>query len=109
MSALSPAELAALRQDYAQRGLRRYDLDADPIRQFNAWLAEAVSQKIMEPNAMILATVDPDGQPWTRTVLLKVCDARGFTFFTNYAGAKGRHLEGNERAALTFWCSPRQR
>ncbi len=103
MSTLSSSELAALRQDYAQRGLRRYELDADPIRQFNAWLAEAASHQLLEPNAMTLATVDADGQPWTRTVLLKICDARGFTFFTNYDGAKGRHLESNPRAALTFW------
>lgn len=103
MSELSPSELAALRQDYAQRGLRRAELDADPIRQFNAWLAEAVSRQLLEPNAMILATVDEDGQPWTRTVLLKVCDARGFTFFTNYDGAKGGHLAANARAAMTFW------
>jgi pyridoxamine 5'-phosphate oxidase len=103
VSELSPSELAALRQDYAQRGLRRSELDADPIRQFNVWLAEAVSRQLLEPNAMILATVDADGQPWTRTVLLKVCDARGFTFFTNYDGAKGRHLASNARAAMTFW------
>lgn len=100
---LTPAELAALRQDYAQRGLRRADLDADPVRQFNAWLAEAVLHQLLEPNAMTLATSDAEGQPWTRTVLLKVCDERGFTFFTNYDGAKGRHLEGNARVALTFW------
>ena len=103
VSALSPAELAALRQDYAQRGLRRADLDADPIRQFNAWLAEAVTQQLLEPNAMTLATVDATGQPWTRTVLLKVCDDRGFTFFTNYTGTKGRHIDSNPRVALTFW------
>ena len=100
---LSPAELAALRQDYAQRGLRRCELDPDPVVQFNAWLAEAQARQIIEPNAMTLATVDADGQPWTRTVLLKICDARGFIFFTNYDGAKGRHLAGNARAALTFW------
>lgn len=100
---LSPAELAALRQDYAQRGLRRAELAADPVTQFNAWLAEAQGQQILEPNAMTLATVDAAGQPWTRTVLLKICDARGFTFFTNYDGAKGRQLAGNPQAALTFW------
>ena len=100
---LTPAELAALRQDYAQRGLRRGELDPDPVGQFNAWLAEAHTRQIIEPNAMTLATVDAAGQPWTRTVLLKICDARGFTFFTNYDGAKGRHLAGNPRAALTFW------
>jgi pyridoxamine 5'-phosphate oxidase len=52
---------------------------------------------------MTLATVDAAGQPWTRTVLLKICDARGFTFFTNYEGAKARHLAANPCAALTFW------
>ena len=100
---LSPAELAALRQDYAQRGLRRAELASDPVTQFNAWLAEAQAQQILEPNAMTLATVDATGQPWTRTVLLKICDARGFSFFTNYDGAKGRQLAGHPRAALTFW------
>jgi len=100
---LSPAELAALRQDYSQRGLRRTDLAADPLVQFNAWLAEAQARQILEPNAMTLATVDAAGQPWTRTVLLKICDARGFTFFTNYEGAKARHLAANPCAALTFW------
>jgi pyridoxamine 5'-phosphate oxidase len=100
---LNATQLAALRQDYSQRGLRRSELDADPIRQFNAWLAEALARQLIEPNAMILATVDADGQPWTRTVLLKVCDERGFTFFTNYEGAKGRQLAANPRVALTFW------
>jgi len=103
VSVLSPAELAALRQDYSQRGLRRSALDPDPMRQFNAWLAEATAQQLIEPNAMTLATADAGGQPWTRTVLLKICDERGFTFFTNYDGAKGRQLAANPRAALTFW------
>lgn len=103
MNGLTPAELAALRQDYSQRGLRRSELDSDPITQFNKWLAEASARQLIEPNAMTLATVDADGQPWTRTVLLKICDERGFTFFTNYDGAKGHHLAGNPRASLTFW------
>ena len=103
---LSPAELAALREDYSQRGLRRGELEADPIAQFNAWLAEAVQQQIPEPNAGVLATADAEGQPWSRTVLLKACDPRGFTFFTNYESAKGRQLAANPRAALTFlWVS----
>jgi pyridoxamine 5'-phosphate oxidase len=106
---LSPSQLAALRQDYAQRGLRRAELDPDPIRQFNAWLEEAARQELLEPNAMILATVDADGQPWTRTVLLKVCDERGFIFFTNYDGAKARHLSANAKAALTFLWAPLER
>ena len=100
---LTPEQLAALRQDYSLRGLRRADLDPDPVRQFNHWLHEALEQQILEPNGMTLATVDAAGQPWTRTVLLKVCDGRGFTFFTHYTGTKGRHLAANPHAALTFW------
>jgi pyridoxamine 5'-phosphate oxidase len=109
VKSLSAAELAALRQDYSQRGLRRGELDPDPIRQFNAWLEEAVGHGLIEPNAMTLATVNPDGQPWSRTVLLKICDHRGFAFFTNYDGAKARQLAGNPRAALTFWWSALER
>jgi pyridoxamine 5'-phosphate oxidase len=101
--ALPPKDLAALRQDYSSRGLDLSELDADPIRQFQAWLKEAHDAGLIEPNAMTLATVDASGRPWTRTVLLKACDARGFSFFTNYDGAKAAHLEANPRAALTFW------
>jgi len=101
--ALSPTELAALRQEYSERGLRRSELDPDPIVQFNHWLHDAVENQLIEPNGMTLSTVDAAGQPWSRTVLLKVCDARGFTFFTNYDGAKGRQIAANPRAALTFW------
>jgi pyridoxamine 5'-phosphate oxidase len=109
VKSLSTAELAALRQDYSQRGLRRSELDPDPIRQFNAWLQEAVGHSLIEPNAMTLATVDAGGQPWSRTVLLKICDRRGFAFFTNYDSAKGRQIAGNPRAALTFWWAALER
>jgi len=100
---LTAEQLAALRQDYSQRGLRRAELSPDPIEQFQRWLHEAHQAEVLEPNGMILATVDPEGQPWTRTVLLKVCDSRGFSFFTNYLGTKGQQLLAEPRAALTFW------
>jgi pyridoxamine 5'-phosphate oxidase len=100
---LSPTELAALRQEYSERGLRRSELDPDPIVQFNHWLHEARERELIEPNAMTVSTVDAAGQPWSRTLLLKICDARGFIFFTNYEGAKGHQLAGNPRAAITFW------
>lgn len=106
---LTPEKLAALRQDYSQRGLRRSELDPDPITQFNVWLADALAQEIPEPNAMVLGTVDPAGQPWTRTVLLKICDERGFAFFTNYQSSKARHIAANSRAALTFVWLPLER
>ena len=106
---LTPVQLAALREDYSQRGLRRAELDPDPIVQFNRWLAEAHELQIPEPNAMVLGTVDPAGQPWTRTVLLKICDAQGFAFFTNYESAKAKHLAAHSRAALTFVWLPLER
>ena len=106
---LSAEELAALRQDYSQRGLRRAELDPDPLAQFNRWLDEALGKQLPEPNAMVLSTVDAAAQPWSRTVLLKACDARGFTFFTNYESAKGGQLAANARAALTFLWLPMER
>lgn len=99
---LSREQLAALRQEYASQTLRRADLDSDPIQQFQRWLSEAVEAQILEPNAMIVATVDETGQPWTRTLLLKACDQNGFTFFTNYESAKARHLMREPRCSLTF-------
>jgi pyridoxamine 5'-phosphate oxidase len=106
---LSPAQLAALRQEYSQKGLCRSDLAPNPVAQFSSWLAEALEIGLLEPNAMVLATVDPTGQPWTRTVLLKACDPRGFTFFTNYDGAKAQQIDGNSRVALTFLWVPLER
>jgi pyridoxamine 5'-phosphate oxidase len=95
--------LADLRREYTLAGLRRADLDADPIAQFQKWFTQAMEAEIVEPNAMTLATVSADGQPSTRIVLLKGVDARGFSFFTNYESRKGRELENNPKAALTFF------
>lgn len=106
---VTPEQLAALRQDYSLGALHRDDLDPDPMVQFQKWFDDAAGANVPEPNAMTLATVDDDLQPWTRTVLLKACDPHGFVFFTNYEGAKGRQLSGNPRAALTFWWFALQR
>jgi len=95
-------DIANLREEYGLRGLLESELDPDPLRQFQKWLEEAVSQQLLEPNAMTLSTVDSGGQPWSRTVLLKGCDARGFSFFTNYESAKGCQLAHEPRCALTF-------
>jgi len=100
---LNPLDLAALREEYSQRRLRRRDLDSDPIVQFNRWLAEAVEARIKEPNAMSLATVNAAGQPSARIVLLKGVGAAGFLFFTNYGSRKASDLEVNPRAALNFF------
>jgi pyridoxamine 5'-phosphate oxidase len=96
-------EIAALRRDYMRRGLLESDLAPDPFRQFAAWFAEALAEPMVaEPNAMVLATASPEGQPRGRFVLLKGFDARGFVFFTNQESDKGRALAANPLAALTF-------
>jgi pyridoxamine 5'-phosphate oxidase len=66
------------------------------------WYEETFAQEIPEPNAMVLATVDPHGQPYARTVLLKLYDERGFVFFTNYESRKSLHIASNPRVALLF-------
>lgn len=99
----SPARIAALRREYMERGLNEADLDPDPFRQFAFWFQEAIGAGVIaEPNAMVLSTVSPDGQPHGRYVLLKGFDAEGFVFFTNTRSGKGLELEANPRAALTF-------
>ena len=99
---MDPEELAALRRSYEQAGLDEADAESDPFDQFTRWFADAVAAELLEPNAMVLATVDADGQPSTRTVLLKVVDADGFVFFTNYGSRKARELEANGQASLVF-------
>jgi pyridoxamine 5'-phosphate oxidase len=95
--------LAELRREYTLAGLRRADLEADPISQFQKWFAQALEAQIVEPNAMTLATVGADGQPSGRIVLLKSVDQHGFSFFTNYESRKGRELAENAKASLTFF------
>jgi len=101
--------LADLRKDYSLAGLAEKDLARDPFRQFEKWFQEAEAAKIVEPNAMTLATATRDGRPSTRTVLLKSVDGRGFVFYTNYESRKGRELEANARAALLFPWTPLER
>lgn len=81
----------------------------DPFELFAGWLDEAGASEINDPNAMTLATVDGDGLPDARTVLLKGHDRRGFVFYTNLGSAKGRELATTPRAALLFhWKSQRR-
>lgn len=92
-----------MRREYSLAGLNETDLDADPILQFGRWFVEAQAAEVPEPNAMVLATASPDGEPAARIVLLKGFDERGFLFYSNYESPKGRDLAQNPRAALTFY------
>lgn len=74
----------------------------EPFALFTAWFQEATASEPRDPNAMTVATVDPDGVPNARMVLLKGVDARGFVFYTNTGSAKGRELGARPKAALLF-------
>ena len=96
--------ISDLRQSYENAPpLNEADLADDPLVQFGRWFEQAVAAKIMEPNAMTLATVDGDGRPDARVVLLKDADARGFTFYTNYQSAKACQIADRNEAALVFY------
>jgi pyridoxamine 5'-phosphate oxidase len=83
--------------------------EADPLPIFDRWMEEAKTSEPNDANAMALATVDADGLPDVRMVLLKGVDAAGFVFYTNTESAKGRELEGNPKAAVVFhWKSLRR-
>lgn len=106
---LDAQALAALRVDYALNELDERLVDPDPLAQFGHWLAEARAAELIEPNAMVLATVSTDGRPSTRTVLLKALDATGLTFFTNYDSHKARDIESNPHVSATFLWAGLQR
>lgn len=102
-------EVADLRRNYARAALDEGDVDADPVVQFRRWFQEAKDARVLEPNAMVLATAGADGAPDARTVLLKGADARGFAFYTDYRSAKAAELDANPRAALVFWWAELER
>lgn len=95
-------DLYELRAEYHKGGLRRSEMAPDPHLQFERWMQEATQAGVVEPNAMVLATVDASNRPAQRTVLLKQFDARGFVFFTNLESAKARQIEANPAVSLLF-------
>ncbi|WP_307856397.1 pyridoxamine 5'-phosphate oxidase [Catenulispora pinistramenti] len=94
--------LAALRREYGIGTLREQDAAGAPHLQFALWLDDAVRASLPEPNAMVVSTTDLDGQPSSRSVLLKGFDETGFIFYTNLGSRKGRELAANPRCSLLF-------
>ncbi len=107
--ALPEKDLSELRQEYAARELDVATVDPDPVAQFAVWFDQASQTGVLEPNAMVLATVGNEGAPTQRTVLLKYFDSAGFVFFTNYGSRKARQIGGNARTSLLFQWLPLQR
>ena len=95
-------QIADLRKSYERAELSEDASHADPLKQFDQWLTEAIASQVPEPNAMTLATVGSDLRPSTRPVLVKGYDERGICWYTNYDSRKGRELAGNPWAALQF-------
>ncbi|HZJ92311.1 MAG TPA: pyridoxamine 5'-phosphate oxidase [Thiopseudomonas sp.] len=102
---MSTKKLADMRCNYTRYGLLEENTSLDPFAVFEQWFADALvtEQPPVEPNSMMLATVDSDGQPHCRVLLLKGLDPRGFVFYSNYNSAKGRQLSQQPAAALTFF------
>ena len=94
--------IADLRKSYERAELNEDASHADPIKQFEQWLNEAIASEVPEPNAMTLATVANNLRPSTRVVLIKGFDERGIVWYTNYESQKGQELAGNPYAALQF-------
>jgi len=94
-------DLTFIRQGYEDKGLDKEDLNADPIIQFESWFKEAKKSEPI-PTAMSLSTVNNNGEPTLRTVLLKLFDKKGFVFFTNYKSRKADHITDNPNVAVLF-------
>jgi len=99
---VEPVDLARMRLEYETAGIAPDDLAPDPMAQFDRWMADAVTADLYEPNAMVVSTVDGDGQPWSRYVLLKGAGSGGFEFYTNYHSLKSQHLLARPVASATF-------
>lgn len=102
-------ELSQIRTDYKLASLDTADVDASPFAQFEKWLRESLAAKVVEGNAMTLATVNAGGKPSARIMLLKDFDTRGASFFTNYDSDKGANLAANPVAALVFFWAELER
>jgi pyridoxamine 5'-phosphate oxidase len=109
METTSPIDPHQMRVDYSRGELLESNVAADPFEQFGRWFVDAQAAKILEPNAMALATVGADGMPSSRIVLLKAFDEHGFTFFTNYTSRKASELALHPVASLTFFWAALER
>lgn len=95
--------IADIRKDYMLESLSEKDIANNPLQQFEKWWQQSIESNIDEVNAMTLATVNNDGKPSARIVLLKGYDENGFVFFTNYQSKKAADIEINSNVSLVFF------
>nr|WP_246813961.1 pyridoxamine 5'-phosphate oxidase [Ferrimonas balearica] len=98
----SVSDLSDIRREYLKGGLRRKDLPENPMALFEQWLEQAKQAEVLDPTAMSLATVDEQGRPFQRIVLLKQFDEQGFVFYTNLGSRKSQHIAHNNQVSLLF-------
>ena len=103
MSKDEKMSLEEIRRQFNLGTLKESDLAPDPFSQFSKWYGEAEKACRFYPNHMTLSTVDANGAPQSRIVLLKGADPEGFVFFTNYQSRKGQQLQDNSAASITFF------
>lgn len=97
-------DLASIRQEYLLSSLRKRDVNASPILQFNLWFTEAIKASVDDVNAFALSTVDKDNKPHSRIVLLKGIEEGKFIFYTNQSSNKALQMQQNAQiAALFYW------
>lgn len=101
--------IAAIREDYVKGSLSENEVKTDPIKQFENWFEQALKADVMEPNAMVLSTLNTDGYPSSRVVLLKDIKLDGFSFFTNYESQKGLDIARYPKVSLLFFWPELQR
>ena len=101
--------ISDLRQDYTKSELTESNIQPNPINQFVDWFEAARHSGVLEPNAMTLSTIDENGHPKSRIVLLKEVENETFVFYTNYESAKGNHIKNHPVVALTFWWDKMER
>ena len=92
-----------IRKEYTQHSLNETDVVSNPLQQFERWFDQALKAQVMEANAFNLTTIDSDGKPHSRMVLLKGLTDKGFEFFTNYNSHKAQQIQANPWVSMTFF------
>ena len=95
--------LRDIRTNYQKFELTEQTVDKDPIRQLNLWLKDAIAGQKPDPTAMVVSTLDEEGNPESRVVLLKELTPEGLIFFTNYHSKKGQQIIANQRVSVVFF------
>ena len=102
-------DIAAIREDYSKGSLSEEETLENPVAQFKIWFDQAISADVLEPNAMVLSTINEAGFPSSRVVLLKDLKEEGFNFFTNFNSQKGQDIARNTKVSLLFFWGELQR